>query len=252
MATPPAVFTETAPGDPESSEGRQGSREGSHPRQPLGPEPRIHPTARVRNCVLGIYTAVGPETSMSESTFGDYSYVVQGCSIVWADIGRFCSIAASTRINPGNHPLERAALHHFTYRSRSYGFSVEDDAEFFQWRASHRVVLGNDVWIGHGSTLLPGVKVGTGAGIGAGAVVSRDVPPFAVYGGVPARLIRFRFEERVREGLLNLAWWDWSRERLEAALPDLRRLSAEEFVERYTGYSWPEPPVEPQGPSNGE
>jgi phosphonate metabolism protein (transferase hexapeptide repeat family) len=227
------------PTQPLKSEQTQQSEQMQQGRQPLGLEPRVDPTARVRNCVLGPYTSVGPRTSMSSTTFGDYSYVVDGCSIVWADIGKFCSIAASTRINPGNHPMWRAALHHFTYRSRSYGFNVEDDAEFFEWRASHRVVIGNDVWIGHASTILPGVKIGTGAGIGAGAVVSKDVPPFAIVGGVPARLIRFRFDVTVQEGLMNLAWWDWPRERLEIALPDFRKMSAGEFVEKYARYAWP-------------
>jgi len=171
---------------------------------------------------------------MGESTFGDYSYVVNDCSIIWADIGKFCSIASANRINPGNHPMWRAALHHFTYRSESYGFAVENDDEFFDWRKAHRVTLGNDVWIGHGAVILPGVTIGTGAGIGAGAVVSKDVPPFAIVGGVPAKHIRFRFDEKVQEGLLNLAWWDWPREKLEIALPDLRKLSAEEFVEKYS------------------
>jgi phosphonate metabolism protein (transferase hexapeptide repeat family) len=232
MAIAPTQLLDTAP-DPAETAERQ------HRRQPLGLEPRIDPTARVRNCQLGAYTSVGPQTSMNESTFGDYSYVVQGCSIVWADIGKFCSIAQSTRINPGNHPMWRAALHHFTYRSKSYGFAVEDDAEFFEWRASHRVVLGDDVWIGHGSTILPGVKIGTGAGIGAGAVVSKDVPPFAIVGGVPAKQIRFRFPEKVQEDLMNLSWWNWPREKLEIALPDFRKLSAEEFIEKYAKYPWP-------------
>ena len=206
----------------------------AHPgKQPLGLEPRIDPTARVRDCVLGPYTSVGPHTSMSESTFGDYSYVVNNCSIVWADIGKFCSIAATNRINPGNHPMWRPALHHFTYRSKSYGFNVEDDTKFFDWRKAHRVTLGNDVWIGHGAVILPGVTIGTGAGIGAGAVVSKDVPPFAIVGGVPSKVIRYRFEEKVQEDLMNLAWWDWPREKLEIALPDFRELSAEEFVEKY-------------------
>jgi phosphonate metabolism protein (transferase hexapeptide repeat family) len=223
MTTTPAPFLDTAPTPPEEQQRRQ----------QLGLEPRIDPTARVRNCTLGIYTSVGPRTSMNESTFGDYSYVVQDCSIVWADVGKFCSIAASTRINPGNHPMWRAALHHFTYRSKSYGFSVDDDAEFFEWRAAHRVKLGDDVWIGHASTILPGVKIGTGAAVGAGAVVSKDVPPFAIVGGVPAKLIRFRFEKKVQDALLSLAWWDWPREKLEIALPDFRKFSAEEFVEKY-------------------
>lgn len=200
----------------------------------LGLEPRIDSTARVRNCQLGIYTSIGPRTSMNESSFGDYSYVVNDCSIVWAEIGKFCSIAASTRINPGNHPMWRAALHHFTYRSESYGFDLEDDQEFFQWRKDHKVTLGNDVWIGHGSVVLPGATIGTGAGVGAGAVVSKDVPPFAIVGGVPARIIRYRFPKQIQEGLLKIGWWDWQREQLAGALPDLRKLSAEEFVEKYS------------------
>ena len=152
MTTTPVQLMDTAP-DPPDVQAQK------HRRQPLGLEPRIDPTARVRNCVLGPYTSVGPHTSMNESTFADYSYVMQDCSIVWADIGKFCSIAASCRINPGNHPMWRAALHHFTYRSKSYGFSVDDDSEFFEWRASHRVAMGNDVWIGHASTILPGARM---------------------------------------------------------------------------------------------
>ncbi len=208
-------------------------------RMPPGPEPHVAPTARVRDCTLGIYTRVGEGTSMSSSTFGDYSYVVGGCSIVWSDIGKFCSIASSNRFNPGNHPMWRAALHHFTYRSRSYGFELENDEEFFDWRKAHRVTLGNDVWVGHGGVILPGVKIGIGAGIGAGAVVSKDVPNFAIVGGVPAKLIRFRIPEKVQEGLLKIAWWDWSREQLEAGILDLRKMSAEEFVEKYESASAP-------------
>jgi len=164
---------------------------------------------------------------------GAYSYVVNDSSIVWSDIGKFCSIAAHTRLNPGNHPLERVALHHFTYRSKGYQLAEEDDHEFFAWRRSHQVVLRHDVWIGHGAVLLPGVKIGAGAAIGAGAVVSNDVPDFAVAVGVPARVIRFRFAENLRERLLALAWWDWDWQRLAAALPDFRHLPIEEFLEKY-------------------
>jgi phosphonate metabolism protein (transferase hexapeptide repeat family) len=228
MATTPAPVESTEP-----SLAPQPPEQPRPGKQSLGIEPRIDPTARVRDCVLGPYTSVGPHTSMNESTFGDYSYVVNNCSIVWADIGKFCSIASSNRINPGNHPMWRVALHHFTYRSKSYGFAVEDDTEFFAWRKAHRVTLGNDVWIGHGAVILPGVTIGTGAGIGAGAVVSKDVPPFAIVGGVPAKIIRFRFDEELQEKMLNLAWWDWPREKLEIALPDMRTMSADDFVAKY-------------------
>jgi phosphonate metabolism protein (transferase hexapeptide repeat family) len=202
-------------------------------RPALSEEPAIHPTANVRDSQLGPWTAVGARTTIAESSMGAYSYVVNDSSIVWAEIGKFCSIAAHTRLNPGNHPLERVALHHFTYRSKSYGLAEEDDQEFFGWRRSHRVVLGNDVWIGHGAVILPGVTIGTGAAIGAGAVVSRDVPDFAVATGLPARVKRYRFPEELQQRLLRLAWWDWERDRLASALPDFRRLPIEAFLDKY-------------------
>lgn len=176
---------------------------------------------------------VGARTSISETTMGDYSYVVNDSSIIYSEIGRFCSIAAHTRINPGNHPTWRAALHHFTYRSFAYDLDDADDEEFFEWRRQHRTTLGDDVWIGHGAVILPGVSVGTGAAVGAGAVVSKNVEPFAIVGGVPAKLIRYRFEPSIREGLMELAWWSWPHDRLKLALRDFRNLSAEEFIEKY-------------------
>ena len=197
-----------------------------------GPEPRIDPTASIRDSTLAAWTAVGARTSITESSLDEYSYVVNDCQIIYAQIGKFCSIAAASRLNPGNHPLERAALHHFTYRSASYDLGG-DDAEFFQWRRDRPVVLGNDVWIGHGAVVLPGVSVGSGAVLGAGAVATKDIPPFAIAVGIPARVLRFRFPEPIVERLLRLAWWNWPRERLEAALPDFRALPIEAFLDRH-------------------
>lgn len=199
----------------------------------LSEEPWIHDTAHVHDSTLGAWTAVGPRTSVVESSMGDYSYVVNDSQIIYSTIGKFCSLASQTRLNPGNHPLERAALHHFTYRSLSYELAEEDDAAFFDWRRSHRVTLGHDVWIGHGATVMPGASIGTGAVVGSGAVVTKDVPPFAIAVGVPARVLRFRFDEPTQEALLRLAWWDWSREQLAVALPDFRRLSISDFIARY-------------------
>ena len=198
----------------------------------LGAEPFIHPTAQVRDSTFGAYCEVGARTKVSECSFGDYSYIVSDADIIYATVGKFCSIAAHTRINPGNHPLERVALSHFTYRSSAYGLG-EDDAEFFQWRRDHHITLGHDVWIGHGAILLPGVSVGNGAAIGAGAVVSKDVPPFAIVVGVPGRVLRYRFAPEIIAALERIAWWDWPHEKLAKGLRDFRSMAADDFCLKY-------------------
>lgn len=152
--------------------------------------------------------------------------------MIYTTIGKFCSIAARTRINPGNHPLDRVALHHFTYRASAYGFGV-DDASFFDWRRSHPVTIGHDVWIGHGAIILAGVTVANGAAIGAGAVVTHDVPSFAIVVGVPARLLRFRFSMPVIESLERIAWWDWQSSELKSALVDFQHFQPAAFCAKY-------------------
>jgi phosphonate metabolism protein (transferase hexapeptide repeat family) len=97
----------------------------------------------------------------------------------------------------------------------------------------HRVHIGHDVWIGHGAIVLPGRSIGTGAVIAAGAVVTKDVPAYTIVAGNPARTIRRRFSEDATNRLAELAWWDWDHETLRRALPDFRKLSVEDFLEKY-------------------
>jgi phosphonate metabolism protein (transferase hexapeptide repeat family) len=189
----------------------------------LGTEPDIHRTASVRDSKFGIYCEVGARTKVAECTFGDFSYIVNDSDIIYTDVGKFCSIAAHTRINPGNH---------FTYRSSAYGLG-EDDPAFFDWRRSFRCSLGHDVWIGHGAVVLPGVSMGNGAVAGAGSIVTKDVPAWSIVVGNPARVLRARFSDPIIEALERIAWWDWDRDRLRAAMGDFRSLSAEAFIEKY-------------------
>ena len=133
---------------------------------------------------------------MSEAELGDYSYMMQDCGVWCATIGKFVNIAAAVRINATNHPTWRPTLHHFTYRASDYWDDAEHETEFFDMRRSKRVTIGHDTWLGHGSTILPGVTVGDGAAIGAGAVVSKDVAPYTIVAGVPAKPIRERFDRK--------------------------------------------------------
>jgi phosphonate metabolism protein (transferase hexapeptide repeat family) len=197
----------------------------------LGEQPYIHETARVVESQLGSWTDLGPRTTIQESTFGDFSYTASDVSIIYSDVGKFCSIAAHVRLNPGNHPMDRVTQHHATYRRVQFGFGDTDDAAFFDWRRADRVTVGHDVWIGHGALIMPGVTVGTGAVIGAGAVVTKDVEPYTIVVGVPGKPLRRRFPEEVAQALLQIAWWDWPRELLEERIDEFNNL--ESFLRTY-------------------
>ncbi len=109
---------------------------GAGDKKHLSEAPTIHPEAKVSECKLGAWTEVGKGTMMREAEMGDYSYITQQCHVVWTTIGKFCSIANATRLNPGNHPTWRVAQHHSVYRSEAYGLG-EDDHDFFKWRKDH-------------------------------------------------------------------------------------------------------------------
>ena len=198
----------------------------------LSPDgPTIHDGCFIRDSHIGPWTELMRGTRIMESTFGDYSYTAGDVSIVYADIGKFCSIASHVRINPGNHPMWRVTQHHSTYRRKMYGFDSEDDAEFFEWRREHRCTVGHDVWMGHAAIVMPGVSIGTGAVIGSGAVVTKDIEPYQIAVGVPARPIKQRFPDHVAAKLLDIAWWDWDRETLEERFEEL--LDLESFLKKY-------------------
>lgn len=202
-------------------------------RKKLGVTPFLDPTSHVVGSILGSYTEIGARTKFAESTLGDYSYIVNDGDVIYTTIGKFCSIAAHVRINPGNHPMHRASQSHFTYRASAYFDGANDDKDFFEWRRSHPVVIGHDVWIGHGAIVLPGRRIGTGAVVAAGAVVTKDVEDYTIVAGVPARPIRLRFPQHVCEQLQAIAWWDWSHDMLAQRLEEFRHLPVEAFVERY-------------------
>ena len=203
----------------------------------LSPEPFIHPSAQVAACRLGRYTEIQEGSRLLYVDFGDYSYTDRFADIANSTIGKFANIASFTRINPGDHPMERASQHHFMYRASYYWDDAEDEPEIFARRAAKSVTLGADVWIGANAIVLAGRTVGDGGVLAAGSVLTKDIGPYEIWGGAPARKLKDRHPPQIAARLRALAWWDWTHEALRAALQDFRALSVEAFLEKYENAS---------------
>jgi phosphonate metabolism protein (transferase hexapeptide repeat family) len=193
----------------------------------------VDPTVRLREAEIGRRCEILANTRVEYSSLGDYSYLGENCDVADTVIGKFTAIANAVRIGAPNHPMERPSQHRFTYCPEYYEASATRDHAFFGDRRAARVVIGNDCWIGHGAIILPNVSVGDGAVIAAGAVVSRNVTPYTIVGGVPARPIRKRFSDAVAERLRRIAWWDWPDEVIFKRLADFQSESIEQFCQRY-------------------
>ncbi|WP_417725081.1 chloramphenicol acetyltransferase [Salipiger sp.] len=200
----------------------------------LGLEPFFHPDCETVACSFGRFVEIGRGSRLAHVEMGDYSYCDRYADIANATVGKFANIASFTRIGPTDHPMQQASLHHFLYRSDDYWDDAERDEAFFDRRRARRAVIGHDTWIGHGAVVRPEVTVGHGAVIASSAVVTRDVAPYEIVTGIPARPMRMRFPPEVVARLLDLAWWDWDHETLRDRLPDFRHMPIEAFLDRYS------------------
>ena len=146
-------------------------------------------------------------------------------------IGRFCSIACGAKFlfNSANHAMRSLSTYPFPIFYEDWGLDRTRVAD--AWDNKGDIVVGNDVWIGYEAVILSGVTIGDGAIIGARAVVTRDVPPYAIVGGVPARLIRRRFDNETIETLLRLKWWDWPSEKIARHIAAIQNGQLNELID---------------------
>ena len=146
-------------------------------------------------------------------------------------IGKFCSIACGVKFlfNCANHTLK--SLSTYTFPLFYEDWNLEKSNVASAWDNKGDIVIGNDVWIGFEAVILAGVKIGDGAIIGTRAVVTKDVPPYSIVGGIPAKVIRKRYSPDIIEQLLSLRWWDWTKDRIKRNLPFIMAGNIENMTE---------------------
>lgn len=189
------------------------------------PRPHDRQTVYLKNVIAGPNIEVGEYTIYNDFARDPrdfeknnvlYHYPINGDRLV---IGKFCSIACGAKFlfTSGNHTMKSLANYTFPIFFDEWGLDAKDICR--AWDNKGDTVVGNDVWIGYEAVVLSGVTIGDGAVIGARAVVTRDVPPYTVVGGVPARPIRRRFDDATVERLEALRWWDWDEAKIKRNIP---------------------------------
>ena len=146
-------------------------------------------------------------------------------------IGKFCSIACGAKFlfNSANHKMASLSTYTFPLFFEEWGLEKENVAQ--AWDQKGDIIIGNDVWIGYEAVILSGVTIGDGAVIGCRAVVTKDVPPYTIVGGVPAKPIRKRFDEETIKELQKIKWWDWPEEKIAGKIPAIQAGDLEELRE---------------------
>ena len=212
-----------------------------NPMTPYGPDPNNpYPNEQMKRVCFIKNIVTNPAIEVGDYTYYDdpdgaelfeqhvtHHYPFMGDRLI---IGKFCAIAKGIEfiMNGANHRINAVTTYPFSIMGHGWESTIPtlDDLPY-----KGDTVVGNDVWIGQNVTVLPGVHIGDGAIVGANAVVTRDVPPYHIVGGNPARVIRPRFDEALIAYLLELRWWDWPAEKIFANLDvltsaDLERIKA--------------------------
>ena len=173
---------------------------------------KVSPLSTLRDVELEDNVGIRPLVKMERCTVGRCSSMGTLSAAYDAKIGRFCSIARECYIGGANHPLDRVTSSGCFYLKENYTGKCYYENDY-DWHT--HTVIGNDVWLGARTMIMGGVTVSDGAVIGAGSIVTKDVGPYEIWAGNPARFIRKRFDDETIEKLLKSKWWDWSDEKLE-------------------------------------
>ena len=171
----------------------------------------------IERCTFERNVVINRRSYINDSIIGCFSYAGINTTMNWTTMGRFCSLARNVDIGGFDHDYKKIT----TMPAFRFAQTVNGGGKLISRETHERCIIGNDVWIAAGAQILHKVTVGDGAVIGGGAVVTHDVPPYAIVVGVPARVIGFRCEEKSIADLLKLKWWDWP---LKILLPVMNEL----------------------------
>ncbi len=180
---------------------------------------RVEMFVAIENATIGKHVFLGSEVQFKNATIGDYSYINAKTHVNHTRIGKFCSIGPEVQFGLGKHPTNLISTHP-TFYATNKPFDTFSDKNYF--KEFQEIELGNDVWIGSKSIIMGGVTIGNGAIVAAGSIVTKDVQPYEVVGGVPAKHIKYRLDENTIIALEKIKWWDkdekWLQENYELFL----------------------------------
>lgn len=187
-------------------------------------------SSRIEYSKVSSKAKINGHCKLYHATIGDYTYIGDHQRVVYAKVGKFCSIAGGGAIGMGTHTLSNISTSPiFTAKRNGTGTSWTNLLPTDEFR---EVNVGNDVWIGERALIMGGVTIGDGAVVAAGAIVAKNVPPYAIVGGVPAKVIRYRFSEDIISKLLDIKWWYWEDDTLRRNIELFQDASIERNIEK--------------------
>lgn len=169
--------------------------------------------ASIKNSELGLDVFVGQNTRIVNTIVGDHTYFNSDSQISNTTIGKFCSIGSNVKIGIGSHPIHMVSTHPAFY-SNNKGFRTFADQMYYNGEFGV-VSIGNDVWIGSDVSILNNIKIGNGSIIAIGSIVTKDVPDYAIVAGIPAKIIKYRFEKDKIQKLSEIKWWEFDSNTIE-------------------------------------